>query len=69
MTWITVADSAHNLRVSERTIRRWIDSGELQTLEVEGVRYVDHAQAEALRHRRRPRPPIAQIFGALNRVT
>lgn len=50
---LTVKDIATELKVTERTVRRWIKDGKLKTFKIQGVLRVD--TAEFLRFKERGR--------------
>ena len=45
--WLTVQESARHLRVSERTIERWIQTGRLRTSTVGRRRLIRRADLDA----------------------
>lgn len=71
---MTIADAVKIHHVSERTVRRWIATGRLPAVVVDGVTHVSARGVElvaedwrATRHRRRARPRVLDL-SAVRRV-
>lgn len=57
MVYLTVADVAKQLQISEDTVRRWIKSGKLPALKIGKEWRVDPEELKAFLAQSRKRPP------------
>jgi excisionase family DNA binding protein len=44
--YYTVKEIAAEMKVTERTVRRWIADGKLKALKIQGIRRIEHQEYE-----------------------